>query len=258
MTTINEIAPDVFRINTYFPDFNLGFSQFLVRDEEPLLFHTGMRGLFPIVRDAVAKLIDPADLRWMGFSHFEADECGSINEWQAIAPHATPVSSMIGKMVSVDDFATRPAKGMVDGEEFSTGAHTFRFIQTPHVPHGWDAGMLFDTSNSVLFCSDLLHQNGDVEPRTSESVLDRVKDTLVEYQASPLANYLPYTPMTDSIMNRLVSLEPRVLAAMHGSVFEGNGGQALKDYAGIVREVFGASSNGHGVESVLVSESYGR
>jgi len=258
MTTINEIAPDVFRINTYFPDFNLGFSQFLVRDEEPLLFHTGMRGLFPTVRDAVAKLIDPADLRWMGFSHFEADECGSINEWQAIAPHATPVSSMIGKMVSVDDFATRPAKGMVDGEEFSTGSHTFRFIQTPHVPHGWDAGLLFDTSNSVLFCSDLLHQNGDVEPSTSESVLDRVKDTLVEYQASPLANYLPYTPMTEAIMNRLVSLEPRVLAAMHGSVFEGNGGKALKDYAGIVRDVFGASPNDREVESVLVSESYGR
>lgn len=242
MTTINEIAPDIFRINTYFPDFNLGFSQFLVRDEEPLLFHTGMRGLFPVVRDAVAKLIDPKDVRWMGFSHFEADECGSINEWQAIAPNATPLCSMVGKMVSVDDFATRPAKGMVDGEEFSTGAHTFRFIQTPHVPHCWEAGLLFETTSGVLFCSDLMHQNGDVEPLTSENVLDRTRDTLIEYQASPLANYFPYTPMTDSIMNRLVSLEPKVLAAMHGSVFQGNGAKALKDYSDIVREVFGSAS----------------
>lgn len=239
MTTINEIAPDVFRINTFFPDFNLGFSQFLVRDEQPLLFHTGMRGLFPTVRDAVAKLINPADLHWIGFSHFEADECGSINEWQAIAPHATPVTSMIGKMVSVDDFATRPAKGMVDGEEFSTGSHTFRFIQTPHVPHGWDAGLLFDTTTDVLFCSDLMHQSGDVEPRTSNSVLDRVRETLVEYQASPLADYLPYTPMTESIMQKLMSLNPKVLAAMHGSVFEGDGANALKEFSGIVRDVFG-------------------
>ena len=242
MTTINEIAPDVFRINTYFSDFNLGFSQFLVRDEEPLLFHTGMRGLFPVVRDAVAKLIDPKDLRWMGFSHFEADECGSINEWQAIAPNATPVCSMVGKMVSVDDFATRSAKGMVDGEEFSTGAHTFRFIQTPHVPHCWEAGLLFDTTSSVLFCSDLMHQNGDVEPLTSENILDRTRETLIEYQASPLANYFPYTPMTAPIMEKLVSLNPKVLAAMHGSVFEGDGAKALKDYSAIVREVFGSVS----------------
>jgi flavorubredoxin len=247
-TTINEVAPDIFRINTYIPDFNLGFSQFLVRDDEPLLFHTGMRGLFPTVREAVAKLIDPTKLRWMGFSHFEADECGAINEWQAIAPDATPVSSMIGKMVSVDDFATRPAKGMVDGEEFSTGKHTFRFIQTPHVPHGWDAGLLFDTTTGLLFSSDLLHQSGDVEPLTSNDVLGRAKDTLVEYQASPLADYFPYTPMTESILARLSALNPKFLATMHGSVFEGNAAKVLREYSGLVRDVFGpgASALAHG------------
>lgn len=238
MTTINEIAPDIFRITTYVPEGGLGFSQFLVRDEEPLLFHTGMRSLFPVVREAVSTLIDPATLRWIGFSHFEADECGALNEWQSVAPNATAVCSIVGKMVSVDDFSDRnPARGMEDGEEFSTGTHTFRFIQTPHVPHCWEAGLLFDTTESVLFCSDLLHQNGDVEPLTSENVLDRVRQTIVDYQASPLANYLPYTPMTQPTIDRLAALEPRVLATMHGSVFEGDGAAALKSYAGILQEV---------------------
>jgi flavorubredoxin len=244
MTTVTEIAPDIFRISTYVPEGGLEFSQFLVRDEEPLLFHTGMRGLFPIVRDAVATLIKPEKLRWIGFSHFEADECGSLNEWHAVAPDAVPVCSMIGKMVSVDDFAPTPAKGMVDGEEFSTGAHTFRFIQTPHVPHGWEAGLLFDVTQRVLFCSDLLHQSGEIsEPLTSTSVMDRARQTLVEYQASPLANYFPYTPMTDPILQKLADLDPRTLAVMHGSVFEGDGKQALSQYAGLVREVFGAAPN---------------
>src|SRR5688572_13404135 len=238
MTTINEIAPDIFRINTYVPEINLGFTQFLVRDEEPLLYHTGMRGLFPVVHEAVAKLIDPTKLRWMGFSHFEADECGSLNEWQTVAPNATPVSSMVGKMVSVDDFAPKnPAKGLIDGEEFSTGAHTFRFIQTPHVPHGWDAGQLFDTTTGVLFSSDLLHQNGDRPPLTSEDVLGLARETLVEYQAGPLANYFPYTAMTEPILNKLAALQPRYLATVHGSVVEGDGAKILAGYAGILREV---------------------
>src|SRR3982750_423495 len=159
MTTINEIAPDVFRINTYIPEAMLGFSQFLVRDDEPLLFHTGMRSLFPTVREAVTKLIDVSKLRWIGFSHFEADECGSLNEWQAIAPSASAVCSMVGKIVSVDDFVGNDSTmGMADGEIFSTGSRMFRFLHTPHVPHCWDAGMLFDENNKVLFCSDLFHQ----------------------------------------------------------------------------------------------------
>lgn len=248
MTTITEIAPDIFRINTYVPEGGLGFSQFLVRDEEPLLFHTGMRGLFPVVSEAVGKLIDPSTLRWVGFSHFEADECGSLNEWQAIAPNAAAVCSMVAKMVSIDDFAQKnPAKGMVDGEEFSTGAHTFRFLATPHVPHCWEAGLLYDTTAELLFCSDILHQDGDVEAMTSEDVLGRVRDTLVNYQAGPLANYLPYTPMTQPTLERIASLNPKVLASMHGSVYHGDGEKVLRDYAGILNEVFGAGAMAHAI-----------
>jgi flavorubredoxin len=238
MTQINEIAPDTFRISTYIPEFGLGFSQFLVRDDEPLLFHTGPRAMFPLVRDAVATLIEPEKLKWIGFSHFEADECGALNEWQAIAPDATAVCSLVGKMVSVDDFApSRPAKGMTDGEELTTGKHTFRFIQSPHVPHCWEAGLLFDVTNELLFSSDLLHQNGDVEPLTSNSVMDRVRQTLVEYQASPLANYLPYTKKTGPTLKRIAALKPKTVATMHGSVFEGDGEKAILEYAEVLRDV---------------------
>jgi flavorubredoxin len=240
MTQITEIAPDIFRINTFVPEANLGFSQFLVRDDEPLLFHTGMRALFPVVREAVGKLIDPATLRWAGFSHFEADECGSLNEWQAIAPQAAAVCSFVGKVVSVDDFATKnPAKGMNDGETFETGKRRFRFMQTPHVPHCWDAGMLFEETTGTLFCSDLFHQNGDVEPTTESDVVGRARETFLEYQQGPLANYFPYTKRTDVELKRLAALKPKALATMHGSIFIGDGERAMLDYAAMIREALG-------------------
>ena len=240
MTNITEIAPDTYRISTYIPEANLGFSQFLIRDEEPLLFHTGGRALFPLVHEAVSKLIDPTTLRWVGFSHFEADECGSLNEWQTAAPQATAVCSMVGKLVSVDDFAPKnPAKGMTDGEEFSTGLHTYRFLHTPHVPHCWEAGLLFDTTTSVLFSSDILHQNGDVEALTSDSVLDRVKQTLQEMESGPLAGYLPYSVDTDATLKRIAALEPRTVATMHGSVYAGDGGREIREYAQLLNEVLG-------------------
>ena len=243
MTTITEIAPDTFRINTFIHEANLGFSQFLVRDEEPLLFHTGMRGLFPVVHEAVAKLIDPATLRWAAFSHFEADECGSLNEWQQAAPNAAGVCSMVGKLVSVDDFAPKnPAKGMNDGEEFSTGNHTFRFLATPHVPHNWEAGLLFDTSTGVLFSSDILHQNGDVAALTSDSVTGQVRQAMLDMQASPLADYLPYTPKTDATLKRVASLKPSTVASMHGSIYTGDGEQAILEYAEVLEEVFGGAN----------------
>ena len=238
MTNITEIADNIFRINTFIPEINLGFSQFLVRDDEPLLFHTGMRRLFPTVNEAVGKLIDPATLRWIGFSHFEADECGSLNEWQSIAPEATAVCSFVGKVVSVDDFAPKnPARGMMDGETFSTGQKQFRFISTPHVPHCWEAGMLFEETTGTLFCTDLLHQNGDVEPKTTNSVVDRARQTFVEYQQSPLANYFPYTANTDKELKRLAALKPKILSTMHGSVFEGDGEAELTRYAAMLKEV---------------------
>jgi flavorubredoxin len=239
MTAVNEIAPDCYRISTYISEINLQFSQFLINDDEPLLFHTGMRGLFPHVRDAVATVIDPAKIRWISFSHFEADECGSLNEWLQIAPAAQPVCSMVGALVSINDFAQRPAKGMTDGEVLSTGQYRFRFLQTPHVPHCWEAGLMFEDTQRTLLSSDLFHQNGDVEPLTDSDVIDRARNTLIEYQAGPFANYMPYTKHTDPILQRLADLKPRTIAPMHGSAYTGDGERAIRDLAEVMREVLG-------------------
>ena len=236
---ITEIAPDFYRISTYIPEIDLQFNQFLVKDDEPLLFHTGMKALFPVVREAVETIIDPSKVRWISFSHFEADECGSLNEWLQLAPNAQPVCSLVGALVSVNDFAIRPAKGMNDGEVLNTGQHRFRFVKTPHVPHCWEAGMLFEESRGTLLCSDLFHQGGNVEPFTESDVIDRARKTLTEYQAGPFANYMPYTKHTDSIMQRLADLNPRMIAPMHGSAFVGDGSRSLCDLAGVMREVLG-------------------
>lgn len=239
MAQITEVAPDLFRITTFIAPINLQFSQFLVRDDEPLLFHTGLRGLFPAVKEAVASLIDPRRLRWIGFSHFEADECGSLPEWQALAPQADALCSMVGKLVSVDDcLAARPARGLADGEVVSTGKYRFRFVATPHVPHCWEAGLLFEETQRTLFCSDLFHQAGDVEPTTHSDVIGRCRTVLVEYQQGPFANYMPYCTLTDMTLKRLAELQPKTLATMHGSVYVGDGRQALHDLAGVFREVF--------------------
>lgn len=239
MTQITEIAPDLFRICTYIPEIDLQFNQFLIRDEQPLLFHTGMKALFPLVREAVAKIIDPATLKWIGFSHFEVDECGSLPEWQALAPQATPVCSLVGKLVNVDDFALRPARPLADEETFSTGKYRFRFLQTPHVPHCWEAGLLYEETCGTLLCSDLLHQNGNVEASTSSDVIGRCRETLVAFQQGPLANYMPYTRHTDPTLRRLAALKPKTLATMHGSTYTGDGERAMLDLAGVIREVFG-------------------
>ena len=239
MPDITEIAPDVYRICTFFPEINLQFNQFLIKDEEPLLFHTGMKALFPVVRDAVATLIDPSTLRWISFSHFEADECGSLNEWLQIAPAAQAVCSTVGALVSVNDFGLRPAKGMNDGETFSTGKYRYRFVQTPHVPHCWEAGLLFEETQATLLCSDLFHQNGDLEPLTESDVIERARTTLLEYQAGPFANYMPYTKHTDDILQKLAALKPRTVVPMHGSAYAGDGESAIRDLAVVMREVLG-------------------
>ena len=240
MTQITEIAPDMFRISTFIPDVNLQFNQFLVRDEQPLLFHTGMKSLFPVVRDAVATLLDPATIRWISFSHFEADECGALAEWQTLAPEATAVCTLVAKLVSVDDvLALRPAQALADGEVLSTGKYRFRLLQTPHVPHCWEASLLFEETSGTLLCSDLFHQTGDVEPSTSADVVGRFKQTLVEYQQGPFANYLPYTAYTEPTLQRLAALKPRTIATMHGSTFVGDGAQAITDLAQVIREVLG-------------------
>lgn len=241
MNQITEIAPEVFKITTFIAEGNIQFNQFLVRDQEPLLYHTGMKGLFPVVREAVSKLLDPAAIRWIGFSHFEADECGSLMDWQKIAPNATAICSLVSKTVSVDDVvAMRPARALADEEVVSTGAFRFRFLQTPHVPHAWDAGHLFEETNGILFCSDLFHQNGDVEAVTESDIVGRFRELLVEYQAGPFADYLPYTTRTRSILNRLGDLNPKTIAPMHGSTFIGDGKAAIVDLAKTMKEVLSA------------------
>lgn len=236
---ITEIAPDVYQIVTYVPEADLQFNQFLIRDDEPLLFHTGMNVLFPAVHEAVASLIDPATLRWIGFSHFEADECGSLNQWLQLAPNAQAACSLVGAMVSVNDFAIRPAKGMTTGEVINTGKYRFRFLPTPHVPHCWEAGLMFEETNGTLLCSDLFHQSGVVEPLTTSDVIERARKTLVDYQAGPLANYMPYTKNTDGILQSLAELKPRTIAPMHGSAYVGDGERALREFAVMMQEVLG-------------------
>ena len=170
---VDEIAPDLFRISVFAPAGDLQFNHFLVRDEQPLLFHTGLRGMFTEVREAVQRLIDLKQLRHIAFSHFESDECGSLNEWLALAPQAQVTCSEVGALVCVNDFIGRPARPLHDGATFSTGKYLFRYCQTPHLPHGWDAGVLFEETQKTLLCSDLFHQTGDVEPLTEADIVGR-------------------------------------------------------------------------------------
>lgn len=239
---IDEIAPDVHRISIYAPDFNLEFNHFLVRDQEPLLYHAGMRGMFPELKQAVARLIDPAELRWIGYSHFEVDECGGLNEWLALAPRAQAVAGQIGAMVNLSDFAIRPPNGLERGEVLETGRYRFRYHPTPHLPHGWDAGVLFEESQGTMFVSDLFHQDGRQEPLTSEDVVERSRGTLQRMEESPLMSYVPYTPKTDTLLAQLAEMQPRTLAVMHGSSFTGDGADALHRLGRVYEEIFGSSA----------------
>lgn len=240
MAQIDEITADLFRISIYVPQLDLQFNHFLVRDEEPLLFHTGMRRMFPEVRDAVARLIDPAALRWISWSHFEVDECGALNEWLATAPNAVPACGQVGALVNVQDFAARAPRGLTPNEVLRTGRHQFRWIPTPHLPHGWDAGVLFEETDRVLLCSDLFHQIGQLEPITQGDVLGRWERAIAAYQAHPvLMDYVPFTPQTRTRLESLAALEPRYLAAMHGSTFVGDGASALRAAGDVLERQLG-------------------
>lgn len=236
-TQVDEIAPDLFRISTHIAKFDLQFNQFLVRDEEPLLFHTGMKGMFDLVCQAVKKILDPTTLRWISFSHFEADECGSLIPWLDLAPSAQPVCGVIGATININDFTDHRAHVLAEGDVLTTGRCRFRFLETPQVPHGWDAGLLFEETGKTLFCSDLFLHNGNVEPSTEQNILDRARQSLLAFEAGPLANMTPLTPKTEDTLHRLASLEPKRLALMHGSTFVGDGGTALRDLAGMMKEV---------------------
>jgi hypothetical protein len=164
-----------------------------------------------------------------------------LNHWLEVAPHAQAVCSVVGAFVNVNDFAIRPPKAMADGDLLSTGKYRFRFCSTAQLPHGWDAGLLFEETRRTLFCSDLFHHGGDVEPVTSADLTDRIRGTLKQMQAGPLANYIPYGPRTGAILNGLADLKPATLAVMHGSSFTGDGGRALRDLAVVMRETLSDS-----------------
>lgn len=243
MATATEIAPDLFRLSIYVPEFDMQFNHFLVRDEEPLLFHAGLRGMFPALNEAVAQLMDPAELRHIAWSHFESDEVGGLNEWLRVAPRAQPVCTLVGKLVSVDDFAIRPALGMTADDVLATGKYRYRFYRSPHIPHGWDAGVLFEETRKTLFCSDLFHHFGDVAPVTSGDLIGPTRQAMQQMQQGPLAGYMPYTRQTDGVLRSLAQLGPETLAVMHGSSYVGKAGKLLTDLAGVIRETFGAAAD---------------
>jgi len=237
---VNEIAPDVYRISTFHPGYGMVFNQFLIKDDEPFIMHTGFKKMFPLTLEAVGSVIDPAKLRWIGFSHFESDECGALNEWLAIAPNAQAVCSQVGSMVTVDDFADRPSRPLTDNEVFEIGKRRLRFLATPHVPHGWDAGFFFEETDRTLLCSDLFFHPGDPEPLIESGIVDRARGSLVAGVSSPLAKDMPYTSYTDSSLQRLAALEPRTLAVMHGSSFSGDCGAAMRELAIGINEIIGS------------------
>jgi flavorubredoxin len=239
-STITEIAPDTFRISTFHPDYGIQFNQFVVRDAEPFLMHTGLRKMFPLTLAAVRTLFDPATLRWIGYSHFEPDECGALNEWLAVAPGAQAVCGFVGGMVMLQDFADRTPRVLADDEVLPIGRHRLRYLATPHVPHGWDAGFFFDETERTLFCSDLFFQPGDPGPLIEDDIVSPVRDAIRTGSMGPLANDLPYSRATDRTLARLAGLAPRTLAVMHGSSYRGDGGAALRGLATVLSAELGS------------------
>lgn len=229
-TTIDEIAPNTYRISTPvdIPVIPGGFtfSQFLIVDDEPTLFHTGPRRMFPLVSEAISKVMPLSRLRHVGGSHFEADELGSLNEFLAVSPQATPISGYIGAMVSINDIADRPGRALADGEEFSIGSHTLQWLDTPHVPHGWDCGVLFDKTNGTLLCGDLFTQPGSKHTPTTETEIL----TISEAFRKPM-EYYAHSRGTGAILEKLAAIQPKALAAMHGSVYLGDGAALLRSLA---------------------------
>lgn len=225
-TEIDEIAPGVFRLSTYLSDADFMFNQFLVLDEEPLLFHTGPRALFPLITDAVSRLMPVEKLRWVTFGHVEADECGSMNLWLAAAPHAEVAHGAVGCMVSVADLADRPPRPLQDGEVLEVGSHRLRRLETPHVPHGWDAGLFYEESTSTLLCGDLFTATGSSEALTEHEI------TGPALAAEDLFGATCLTPSTAPTLRALADLEPATLGLMHGPSYAGDCGEALRDLAG--------------------------
>ena len=225
-TNISEIAAGIYRINTPVsipgtPGFS--FNQYLVVDDEPLLFHTGLRGLFPVVSEAIAAVMPVARLKYVALSHFEADECGALNEFLAVAPNAVAVCSRVAAMTSVNDFAARPPRVLADREDLELGQHRIRWFDTPHVPHAWECGLAMDMTTRTFFCGDLFTQGGSGAVALTES------DILGPSEAfrKPL-DYFAHAPQTRTVLEALAREEPATMACMPGSAWRGNGSQLLR------------------------------
>jgi flavorubredoxin len=226
-TVVDEIAPDTFRISTHIPEVGPGgltFNQFLIRDEQPFLFHTGMRGLFPLVSQAVSSLIPIESLRWISFGHVEADECGAMNHFLAAAPQAEVAHGPTACLVSLNDLADRPPRVMGD-EPLEIGSHRLRFIATPHVPHNWESAVWFDETTSTLLAGDLLTHNGKVPALVETDVVD------LAMQAEEIFHAVSSIETMVPTLRSLADLGPTTLALMHGSSFHGDGAGQLLDLA---------------------------
>ena len=226
-TTVDEIAPDIFRFSTLVPEVAPGgftFNQFLVRDTDPFLFHTGMRQLYPLVSAAVGEVIDIADLRWISFAHVEADECGAMNLFLADAPKAEVIHGELACMVSLNDLADRPPH-VIEDEVLDLGNHRLRFIPTPHVPHGWESGLWIDETTNTLFAGDLFTRVGDGPAVTEDDLVGPALEAEQMFGSTALSTNLAPT------LEQLATLEPNTLALMHGSSFRGDGAAQLRALA---------------------------
>jgi flavorubredoxin len=228
-TTTAEIAEGIYRISTYVTDVappaGFTFNQFLVVAEEPLLFHTGPRAMFGLVSQAVGRIVPVESLRWITFGHVESDECGSMNQWLAAAPFSEVAHGGIGCMVSLQDLADRPPRALADGEVLDLGGKRVRHIDTPHVPHAWEARVLYEETTGTLLAGDLFTHVGNGPALTTDDVVEPAMETEAMFRYTSLAPDLPL------VINRLADLEPRTLALMHGSSFTGDGGAALRSLA---------------------------
>jgi flavorubredoxin len=223
-TRIDEVADRIYRFSTFVADIGptgFTFNQYLIVDEEPLLFHTGLRHLFPAVAEAIGSLIPLETLRWITFGHLEADESGSMNEFLEVASRAEVAHGAMGCMVSLNDLANRPPVMLENGQVIELGAHRVRHIDTPHVPHGWEARVLFEETTGTLLCGDLFTQLGDGPALTSGDIVEAASQAEDVFRASCL------TPTTGSTIRGLAELAPSTLAVMHGSCFSGDGASAL-------------------------------
>jgi len=227
-TKISEIADGIYRLSTWIPDVTpdgFTFNQLLVTGDEPLLFHTGMRGLFPLVAEAVAKVVPVESLRWITFGHVEADECGAMNMWLAAAPESQVAHGALGCDVQLNDLCDRPPRALAEGELIDIGGKRLRQISTPHVPHGWEAQVLFEETTRTLLCGDLFSQVGGGPALTTNDIVDPAVTAEQIFHASSLA------PHTGATLRGLADLEPTTMAVMHGASFSGDGGRALRDLA---------------------------